>query len=89
MSETSPSRNSGSPSAQAAGGRGDLWQVFERFAQIDLHPDKVSNSEMGYLFEDMIRKFKETANETSGDHYTPRDAIRLLVDLLFAEGRRH
>ena len=61
---------------------GILWQVFERFCQIDLHPDTVSNIEMGYLFEDLIRRFSEISNETAGEHFTPREVIRLIVDLL-------
>lgn len=61
---------------------GILWQVFDRFSQIDLHPDRVSNIEMGYLFEDLIRKFSEISNETAGEHFTPREVIRLIVDLL-------
>jgi type I restriction enzyme M protein len=61
---------------------GILWQVFDRFCQIDLHPDRVSNIEMGYLFEDLIRKFSEISNETAGEHFTPREVIRLIVDLL-------
>lgn len=64
---------------------GLLREVVKSFGAVDLHPDKVSNSDMGDAFEYIIRKFNEAANETSGDHYTPRDAIRLLVDLLFAE----
>ncbi|MEV4733123.1 class I SAM-dependent DNA methyltransferase [Saccharopolyspora sp. NPDC049426] len=64
---------------------GLLREVVKSFGAIDLHPDVVSNSDMGDAFEYIIRKFNEAANETSGDHYTPRDAIRLLVDLLFAE----
>lgn len=63
---------------------GILWQVFERFAQVDLHPDHVSNIEMGYLFEDLIRRFSEISNETAGEHFTPREVIRLIVDLLLA-----
>ncbi len=62
-----------------------LWQVFEQFCQIDLHPDRVSNIEMGYLFEELIRKFSEISNETAGEHFTPREVIRLIVDLLIAE----
>ncbi|MFD6221196.1 type I restriction-modification system subunit M [Nocardia asteroides] len=62
-----------------------LRAVVTSFGAIDLHPDVVSNADMGDAFEYIIRKFNEAANETSGDHYTPRDAIRLLVDLLFAE----
>ncbi len=62
-----------------------LGEVIASFKAIDLHPGVVSNADMGDAFEYIIRKFNEAANETSGDHYTPRDAIRLLVDLLFAE----
>lgn len=61
---------------------GILWQVFDRFCQIDLHPDAVSNIEMGYLFEDLIRRFSEISNETAGEHFTPREVVRLIVDLL-------
>ena len=63
---------------------GILWNVFERFCSIDLHPDTVSNIDMGYLFEDLIRRFSEISNETAGEHFTPREVIRLIVDLLIA-----
>lgn len=63
---------------------GILWQVFDKFAQIDLHPNKISTIEMGYLFEDLIRRFSEISNETAGEHFTPREVIRLIVDLLLA-----
>lgn len=63
---------------------GILWQVFERFCEIDLHPETVSNVEMGYLFEELIRRFSEISNETAGEHFTPREVIRLIVDLLIA-----
>ncbi len=63
---------------------GILWPVFERFCEIDLHPQTVSNMEMGYLFEELIRKFSEISNETAGEHFTPREVIRLIVDLLIA-----
>ena len=63
---------------------GILWQVFERFCEIDLHPKSVSNIEMGYLFEELIRRFSEISNETAGEHFTPREVIRLIVDLLIA-----
>ncbi|GAA1439439.1 class I SAM-dependent DNA methyltransferase [Mycobacterium cookii] len=62
-----------------------LLLVVKKFSEIDLHPDTVSNAEMGDLFEELIRKFAEASNETAGEHFTPRDAIRLMVDLLFAE----
>jgi type I restriction enzyme M protein len=64
---------------------GILWQVFERFAAFDLHPDKVTNLEMGYLFEDLIRRFSEISNETAGEHFTPREVIRLIVELMIAQ----
>lgn len=59
-----------------------LWEVFDRFCQIDLHPATISNLEMGYLFEELIRRFSEISNETAGEHFTPREVVRLLVDLL-------
>lgn len=61
-----------------------LWQVFERFCEIDLHPSAVTNIEMGYLFEELIRRFSEISNETAGEHFTPREVIRLIVELLIA-----
>lgn len=62
-----------------------LYQVTEKFAGIDLHPDVVSNSQMGLAFEELIRKFAELSNETAGEHFTPREVIRLMVNLLFIE----
>ena len=59
-----------------------LYQVVARFAEIDLHPDRVDNITMGLVFEDLIRRFNEAANETAGDHFTPREVIRLMVNLL-------
>lgn len=64
---------------------GLLYLVTEKFANIDLHPDAVSNSEMGSVFEELIRKFAELSNETAGEHFTPREVIRLMVNLLFIE----
>ena len=64
---------------------GLLYMVTEKFATIDLHPDKVSNAEMGAVFEELIRKFAELSNETAGEHFTPREVIRLMVNLLFIE----
>jgi type I restriction enzyme M protein len=64
--------------------KGSLWMVFDRFCRIDLHPGRLSNLEMGYLFEEMIRRFSEISNETAGEHFTPREVVRLLVDLLIA-----
>ena len=62
-----------------------LYQVTEKFATIDLHPDVVSNAQMGAVFEELIRKFAEISNETAGEHFTPREVIRLMVNLLFIE----
>ncbi len=61
-----------------------LYMVIDKFGGIDLHPDRVPNIEMGYIFEELIRRFNEAANETAGDHFTPREVIRLMVNLLFA-----
>jgi len=62
-----------------------LFQVVSRFAEVDLHPDTVPNHVMGSIFEELIRKFAEASNETAGEHFTPREVIRLMVDLLFIE----
>jgi len=62
-----------------------LFQVISRFAEVDLHPDTVPNHVMGSIFEELIRKFAEASNETAGEHFTPREVIRLMVDLLFIE----
>ena len=64
---------------------GLLYQVAEKFANIDLHPETVSNGQMGMVFEELIRKFAEISNETAGEHFTPREVIRLMVNLLFIE----
>ncbi len=62
-----------------------LYLVVSKFAEIDLHPEAVSNIEMGYLYEELIRRFSELSNETAGEHFTPREVIRLMVNLLFIE----
>jgi len=64
---------------------GILFQVIQKFANIDLHPDAVGNQEMGYIFEELIRRFSEQSNETAGEHFTPREVVHLMVDLLFLE----
>ena len=60
-----------------------LFLVVSRFSEVDLHPDNVSSIEMGYVFEELIRKFSELSNETAGEHFTPREVIRLMVNILF------
>ena len=57
-----------------------LYQVMERFKNIDFHPGTVDNAEMGYIFEELIRKFNEASNENPGEHFTPREVIRLMVE---------
>jgi type I restriction enzyme M protein len=68
---------------------GLLFKVMERFRNVDLHPDRVSNPMMGTIFEELIRKFNEALNENPGEHFTPRDVVHLMVDLLLTgdEGR--
>ena len=65
---------------------GLLFQVVQRFGdpQVDLHPDAVDNAAMGTIFEELIRKFNEAQNENPGEHFTPRDVVHLMVDLLLA-----
>lgn len=62
---------------------GLFYRVIEKFVGIDLHPDAVSNADMGLIFEELIRKFAELSNETAGEHFTPREVIQLMVELLF------
>jgi type I restriction enzyme M protein len=64
-----------------------LYLIIQEFCSpdIDLHPDKVSNVDMGYVFEELIRKFNEQANEEAGDHFTPREVIKLMVHILYAD----
>jgi type I restriction enzyme M protein len=64
---------------------GLLYQVTEKFVNIDLHPEAVDNTQMGMVFEELIRKFAEISNETAGEHFTPREVIRLMVNLIFIE----
>jgi type I restriction enzyme M protein len=61
-----------------------LYILIEKFTDIDLHPNVIDNHVMGNIFEELLRKFSEMSNETSGEHYTPRDIVRLLVSLVFS-----
>ncbi|MER6958406.1 class I SAM-dependent DNA methyltransferase [Streptomyces sp. NPDC000618] len=61
-----------------------LYQVIGKFTDLDLHPDVVPNQNMGYIFEELIRRFAEQSNETAGEHFTPREVIKLMVNLLVA-----
>ena len=62
-----------------------LYLVVSKFADLDMRPEVVSNLEMGYIYEELIRKFSELSNETAGEHFTPREVIRLMVNLLLAD----
>ncbi len=62
-----------------------LYLLIQKFAAIDLHPSVVPNPEMGSIFEELIRRFSEQSNETAGEHFTPREVVRLMVDLLLID----
>ena len=64
-----------------------LYLLIDKFTEIDLHPSIVDNHTMGQIFEELLRKFSEMSNETSGEHYTPRDVVKLLVSLVFSENK--
>ena len=63
---------------------GLLFQVLERFKNVNLHPEWVDNPTMGLIFEELIRRFNEALNENPGEHFTPRDVVHLMVDLMLA-----
>ena len=67
--------------------KGILYIVLKEFttAKADFHPNKISNLEMGYIFEEIVRRFSESHNEDAGQHYTPREVIKLMVNILFCE----
>jgi len=65
-----------------------LFQFIEKFSDVDLHPNNVSNHMMGSVFEELLRKFSEMSNETSGEHYTPRDVVGLLVAMVFSQDKK-
>ena len=64
-----------------------LYLLIEKFTDIDLHPSNIDNHVMGNIFEELLRKFSEMSNETSGEHYTPRDVVNLLVSLVFSSDK--
>lgn len=62
-----------------------LYLIIKEFANVDFHPDKISNMDMGLVFEELIRKFNEQANEEAGDHFTPREVIRLMAHIIYTD----
>jgi type I restriction enzyme M protein len=66
-----------------------LYTLIDKFTEVDLHPNVVDNHTMGLIFEELLRKFSEMSNETSGEHYTPRDIVKLLVSLVFTENKEN
>jgi len=66
-------------------GANHLFEIIKEFSTIDLHPERVSNIQMGYVFENLIRRFNEQANEEAGDHFTPREVIRLMAHLIYTD----
>ena len=65
-----------------------LYEVVKAIKDVDLHPERIPNMAMGYIFEDLVRRFNEQANEEAGDHFTPREIVKLMVKLLFT-GEEH
>jgi type I restriction enzyme M protein len=62
-----------------------LFKIVQEMAEVDLHPDTVDNLQMGYLFEHLVMKFNEQANEEAGDHFTPREVIKLMANLIYTD----
>lgn len=65
-----------------------LFNIIQELNKVDLHPKSVDNYEMGLIFEELLRKFSEMSNETAGEHYTPRDVISLMVEVLFDQDKK-
>ncbi|MBP9855848.1 MAG: SAM-dependent DNA methyltransferase [Candidatus Pacebacteria bacterium] len=65
-----------------------LFYVIQELNKVDLHPSKVDNYQMGHIFEELLRKFSEMSNETAGEHYTPRDVIGLMTEMLFSPDKK-
>jgi type I restriction enzyme M protein len=64
-----------------------LFMVIKKFQEIDMHPKRIDNNHMGYLYEELIRRFSELSNDTAGEHFSPREIIRLMVNILFLNDR--
>ncbi len=66
-----------------------LYLLIDKFTEFDLHPKKIDNHMMGSMYEELLRKFSEMSNEESGDHFTPRDVVKLLVSLVFGGDKKN
>ena len=66
-----------------------LYLLIDKYTSVDLHPDTIDNHEMGTIYEELLRKFSEMTNEESGDHFTPRDIVQLLVTLVFGPDKEN
>lgn len=66
-----------------------LYLLIDKFTEFDLHPDKIDNHQMGSVYEELLRKFSEMSNEESGDHFTPRDVVKLLVSFVFGGDKQN
>jgi len=66
-----------------------LYLLIDKYTTVDLHPDTVDNHQMGTIYEELLRKFSEMTNEESGDHFTPRDIVKLLVTLVFGPDKEN
>jgi len=66
-----------------------LYLLIDKFTEFDLHPSKIDNHQMGSLYEELLRKFSEISNEESGDHFTPRDIVKLLVSFVFSGDKKN
>ena len=66
-----------------------LYLLIDKFTEFDLHPSKIDNHKMGSLYEELLRKFSEISNEESGDHFTPRDIVKLLVSFVFGGDKKN
>ena len=66
-----------------------LYLLIDKYTTVDLHPDTVDNHQMGTIYEELLRKFSEMTNEESGDHFTPRDIVQLLVTLVFGPDKEN
>ena len=82
---TSSTSSTSTPRSTVLAEHNLLYLVVSKFADLDLRTDNVSNLEMGYIYEELIRRFSELSNETAGEHFTPREVIRLMVNLLFVD----